>query len=96
MQAANESYALKMNIIVILSTFYLCIQWKTNAVFGPLRTLLEVSGGFAELKRLIHMHPALRGGGGGGNFHRLGYGMCHFLRVLFWLKNKFLGLFYSL
>ena len=21
--------------------------------------------------------------GGGGNFHRLGYGMCHFLRVLF-------------
>ena len=35
-------------------------------------------------------------GGGGGNFHRLGYGMCHFLRVLFQLKNKFLGLFYSL
>ena len=34
--------------------------------------------------------------GGGGNFHRLGYGMCHFFRVLFWLKNKFLGLFYSL
>ena len=34
--------------------------------------------------------------GGGGNFHRLGYGMCHFLGVLFWLKNKFLGLFYSL
>ena len=35
-------------------------------------------------------------GGGGGNFHRLGYRMCHFLRVLSWLKNKFLGLFYSL
>ena len=33
--------------------------------------------------------------GGGDNSHRLGYGMCHFLRVLFWLKNKFLGLFYS-
>ena len=32
----------------------------------------------------------------GDNSHRLGYGMCHFLRVLFWLKNKFLGLFYSL
>ena len=32
----------------------------------------------------------------GGNSHRLGYGMCHFLRVLFQLKNKFLGLFYSL
>ena len=32
----------------------------------------------------------------GGNSHRLGYGMCHFLRVLFWLENKFLGLFYSL
>ena len=32
----------------------------------------------------------------GSNFHRLGYEMCHFLRVLFWLKNKFLGLFYSL
>ena len=31
----------------------------------------------------------------GDNSHRLGYGMCHFLRVLFWLKNKFLGLFYS-
>ena len=29
------------------------------------------------------------------NSHKLGYGMCHFLRVLFWLKNKFLGLFYS-
>ena len=29
------------------------------------------------------------------NSHRLGYGMCHFLRVLFRLKNKFLGLFYS-
>ena len=27
-------------------------------------------------------------GGGGGNFHRLGYGMCHFLRVLFLLKKK--------
>ena len=38
-----------------------------------------------------------RGGGGGGdNSHRLGYGMCHFLRVLFWLENIFLGLFYSL
>ena len=33
--------------------------------------------------------------GGGGNSNRLGYGMCHFLRVLFGLKNKFLGLFYS-
>ena len=31
----------------------------------------------------------------GDNSHRLGYEMCHFLRVLFWLKNKFLGLFYS-
>ena len=29
----------------------------------------------------------------GNNSHRLGYGMCHFFRVLFWLKNKFLGLF---
>ena len=38
------------------------------------------------------------GGGGGrrGNSHRLGYGMCHFLRVLSRLKNKFLGLFYGL
>ena len=38
------------------------------------------------------------GGGaqGGDNSYRLGYRMCHFLRVLFWLKNKFLGLFYSL
>ena len=34
--------------------------------------------------------------GGGGNSHILGYGMCHFLRVLFWLENKFLGLFCSL
>ena len=32
----------------------------------------------------------------GDNSHRLGYRMCHFLRVLFWLKNKFFGLFYSL
>ena len=39
------------------------------------------------------MYPAL---GGGGNSHRLGHGMCHFLRVLFQLENKFLGLFYSL
>ena len=31
----------------------------------------------------------------GDNSHRLGYRMCRFLRVLFWLKNKFLGLFYS-
>ena len=31
----------------------------------------------------------------GDNSHRLGYGMCHFFRVLFRLKNKFLGLFYS-
>ena len=31
----------------------------------------------------------------GDNSHKLGYGMCHFLRVLFWLKNKFWGLFYS-
>ena len=31
----------------------------------------------------------------GNNSHRLGYGMCHLLRVLFGLKNKFLGLFYS-
>ena len=34
-------------------------------------------------------------GAQGDNSHRLGYGMCHFFRVLFWLKNKFLGLFYS-
>ena len=26
--------------------FYLCVQRKTNAVFGRLRTILEVSGGF--------------------------------------------------
>ena len=32
----------------------------------------------------------------GGNSQRLGYGMCHFLRVLFLLENKFLGLFYGL
>ena len=32
----------------------------------------------------------------GDNSHRLGYGMCHFLRVLFWLKNKFLGQYFSL
>ena len=45
---------------------------------------------------LIHFQGLLlNSGGGGGNSHRLGYGMCHFLRVLFWLKNKFLGLFYS-
>ena len=31
----------------------------------------------------------------GDNSHKLGYGMCHYLRVLFWLKNKFLGLFCS-
>ena len=31
----------------------------------------------------------------GHDSHRLGYGMCHFFRVLFWLKNKFLSLFYS-
>ena len=37
-----------------------------------------------------------REGGGGGNSHWLGHGVCHFLRVLFWLENKFLGLFYSL
>ena len=36
------------------------------------------------------------GGGGGGNSHILGYGMCHLLRVLFWLENIFLGLFCSL
>ena len=30
------------------------------------------------------------------NSDKLGYGMCHFLRVLFWLKSKFLSLFYSL
>ena len=34
--------------------------------------------------------------GGGGNSHRLEYGICHYLRVLFRLENKFLGLFYSL
>ena len=44
--------------------------------------------------------------GGGGNFHKLGYGMCHFLRVLFgwkinfWVSfiacNKFLGQDFSL
>ena len=31
------------------------------------------------------------GGGGGGE-----YGMCHSLRVLFRLENKFLGLIFSL
>ena len=36
------------------------------------------------------------GGGGDGNSHILGYRMCHFLRVLLWLENKFLGLFCSL
>ena len=29
--------------------FYLSIQWKTNAFFGRLRTILEASGSFAEL-----------------------------------------------
>ena len=47
-----------------------------------------------------------RARGGGGNFHRLGYRMCHFLRVLFRWKinfwvyfiacNKFLGHDFSL
>ena len=46
------------------------------------------------------------GGGGGDNSHRLGNGMCHFLRVLFgwqinfWVYfiacNKFLGQDFSL
>ena len=31
---------------------------------------------------------ALDRSGGGGNFHRLGYGMCHFLRVLFWFLDQ--------
>ena len=30
-----------------------------------------------------------RVGGGGGNSHRLGYQMCYFFRVLFWLKINF-------
>ena len=34
--------------------------------------------------------------GGGGNSHRLGYGMCHFSRVLFQLENRFLGQDFSL
>ena len=29
--------------------FHLFVQGKTNACFGRLRTILEVSGGFAEL-----------------------------------------------
>ena len=29
--------------------FYLCVQRQTNAFFGRLRTILEVSEGFAEL-----------------------------------------------
>ena len=32
--------------------FYLCVQWKMNAVSNVLRTLLEVSGGFAELSHV--------------------------------------------
>ena len=34
--------------------------------------------------------------GGGGDFHVLRYGMCHFLRVLFQQEDQFLGLFHSL
>ena len=33
------------------------------------------------------------GGISEGNSNILGYGMCHFMRVLFQLENKFLGLF---
>ena len=36
------------------------------------------------------------GVGGEGNSQRLEYGCAIFLRVQFWLENKFLGLFYSL
>ena len=37
------------------------------------------------------------GGGGGRDSDRFGYGRhLPFLRVPFWLENKFLGLFYSL
>ena len=36
------------------------------------------------------------GGGGGGELPYMGYGMWHFLRVLSWLGNKFLGPFCSL
>ena len=32
--------------------------------------------------------------GGGGNSHRLGYGMCHFLRVLFQMENNFGSMLY--
>ena len=32
----------------------------------------------------------------GDNSHRLAYGMFHLSEGTFWLKNKFLGLFYSL
>ena len=32
----------------------------------------------------------------GVNSHRVGYGMCHFFRVLFGWKINFSGLFYSL
>ena len=42
--------------------FYLCVQWKRMRFFGRLRTFLEVSGGFAELLRLIHLYPATKSG----------------------------------
>ena len=47
-------------------------------------------------RQKIHCYGQIARGGGGGNSHILGFGMCHFLKVLFQLENKFLGLFCSL
>ena len=55
---------------------------------------LEVHDWISLSDRLKDFLVSMFNSGGGGNSHRLGYGMCHFLRVLFWMENKFLGLFY--
>ena len=40
--------------------FYRCVQRKTNAFFGRLRTILEVSWGFTELSHVTTMRRAMR------------------------------------
>ena len=40
--------------------FYLHVQQKRNAFFGRLRMILEVAGGFAELKHVITVHRAMQ------------------------------------
>ena len=60
---------------------------KNKSGMPPEFCLFVIDGEEMLLYLIGHREPW------GDNSHRLGYGMCHFLRVLFWLENKFLGLF---